>query len=192
MVASISEKNKETIERIAPSTEELRNKYGRQGSTRLTPEEVKQACMNLETEIEQLNQIKGILKFTFVLIAILFLWIITKMEWRTVRFDGLTLLIANILLLNFHWLFEWFTDKFEEGQNATVNIRIVMSIALLIIQPILFYIAYKWNKIELFQNLHKQKWISYIAIVFTVLSGLLALVIGIGILLTPDLSGNIS
>jgi hypothetical protein len=48
------------------------------------------------------------------------------------------------------------------------------------------------NEFEINNNLHKQKWISYSAIVLASLTLLLVLFIGIGVLFTPDLSGNIT
>jgi hypothetical protein len=73
-----------------------------------------------------------------------------------------------------------------------MNIRIGILIGTFIIPPILFYTVYRMNIIELSHKLHQQKWISYLAISFTIISLLLALIIGMGILFTPDLSGNIT
>lgn len=53
-------------------------------------------------------------------------------------------------------------------------------------------VAFTMNKRELRLHLHRQKWISYAALTSGVLSLILALIIGIGVLLTLDLSGNIS
>lgn len=190
MISFTADSNRETIERIAPATEELREKYRSSGLSRLSPEEIKEICAKLESQISRLDRLKKNLQIAEAFFAIILVWGLTKGPWQLQPFDGLTLLLLNTLLFGLHWLFIEFGNSFEEGNNATVYLRIYTGIGLLVVQPLLFYISYRWNRLELSRKLHRQKWISVAAIVLTAASGLLALIIGIGVLCTPDLSGN--
>lgn len=73
-----------------------------------------------------------------------------------------------------------------------MDLSIGIFVGTIIVLPILFFAAYRTNQHELALKLHRQKWVSYLSITFAVLSLLLALVIGVGVLMTPDLSGNIT
>jgi hypothetical protein len=77
---------------------------------------------------------------------------------------------------------------FEEGNNATIQSRVVIKVILLIITPLIFFTTYQLNQLEMRRNWHQEKWISNLAIFLMVFSGLLALVIGVGVLMTPDVS----
>ncbi len=189
MVFLTVEANKQTLERIDPLNTSLDYRNVR---PRLTVDEVNQITKNINADLHLLNPMKGILIVTAVCLIALLVASVAKSKWHTTRFDGLALIIITVLSLSFHWLFVFFNDKFENAHNATIYIRIATTATLVIIQPILFFVAYKWNRAEIQQHLHQQKWVSIVAIVLTVISVLIALTIGIGILATPDLSGNIS
>jgi lysylphosphatidylglycerol synthetase-like protein (DUF2156 family) len=189
MVFLTVEANKQTLERIDPLNTSLDYRNVR---PRLTVDEVNQITKNINADLRFLNPMKGILIVTAVCLIALLVASVVKSKWHTTRFDGLALIIIAILSLGFHWLFVFFNDTFENAHNATINIRIATTATLVIVQPLLFFVAYKWNRVELHKHLHQQKWVSIVAIGLTIISGLIALAIGIGILLTPDLSGNIS
>ena len=78
--------------------------------------------------------------------------------------------------------------QFEDGHNATSSIRITTEIIFLIISPLIFYATFKMNKFEISKNMHQEKWITNLALILFIISGLIALIIGIGILSTPDVS----
>jgi hypothetical protein len=189
MVFLTVEANKQTLERIDPLNTSLDYRNVR---PRLTVDAVNQITKNINADLRLLNPMKGILIVTAVCLIALLVAGVAKSKWETSRFDGLALIIIAILSLGFHWLFILFNDTFENAHNATIYIRIATTATLVIIQPILFFVAYKWNTVELHKHLHQQKWVSIVAIGLTIISGIIALAIGIGILLTPDLSGNIS
>jgi hypothetical protein len=191
IVCLIIESNKTTIDRIAPSTEELRLKAEKLGSLRLTKKEVKEICSRLNRELIQLDFMKRLITITIVTIIGIMLIGIYKFDFSVKSFDGLSLLVVALLLFGIHWLVDEFCEFFYEGPSAS-KIRIGTLIGTLIIHPILFYVAYSMNELEINNNLHKQKWISYSAIVLASLTFLLVLFIGIGVLFTPDLSGNIT
>ena len=191
MISFTADSNRETIERIAPCHGGTPRKYRSSGLSRLSPEEIKEICAKLESQISRLDRLKRICRLpkhfcNYTGVGTY------KRPWQLQPFDGLTLLLLNTLLFGLHWLFIEFGNSFEEGNNATVYLRIYTGIGLLVVQPLLFYISYRWNRLELSRKLHRQKWISVAAIVLTAASGLLALIIGIGVLCTPDLSGNIT
>jgi hypothetical protein len=186
------ESHRATIDRIAPSTQELREKAEKMGPLRLTENEVKDLCMQLNRELIHLANLKWVFASTIILILTLTLWGLSKFNFNATRFDGLCLLGVTLLLFGFHSLVYEFSGGFHGGHSASMDIRIAILIGTFIVPPVLFYIAYRMNKIELGRSLHNQKWISYMAIALTTLSLLLALIVGIGILFTPDLSGNIT
>lgn len=192
VVNSIIEYHRASIDRIAPSTKELREKTERMGSLRLTEKEVKEICQQLNSEIIQLDNLKWIFTSIIILILAFTIWGLIKFNLNVTRFDGLSLLVVTLLLFGFHSLVYEFSGGFYGGHNASMDIRIVILIGTFIVPPVLFYTSYRMNKIELIRNLHKQKWISYTTISLKVLSLLLALIVGIGALFTPNLSGNIS
>lgn len=191
-VVSIIESHRSTIDRIAPSTVELREKAERMGSLRLTEKEAKEICQQLNCEIIRLDNLKWIFTSIIILILAFTIWGIIKFNLNVKRFDGLSLLVVALLLLGFHSIVYEFSGGSYGGHNASIDIRIVILLGNFIVSPVLFYTSYRMNKIELSYNLHKHKWISYTALSLTVLGLFLAFIVGIGALFTPDLSGNIS
>ena len=181
-----------TIDRIAPSTEELREKAEKMGSLRLKEKEVKEICIQLDQELIHLGTLKRTFTFSIILILAFTILGLYKLNLNVTRFDGLSLFVFTLLLYGFYSFIYEFSGGFYGGHNASMDIRIGILIGTFIIPPILFYTVYRMNIIELSHNLHQQKWISYLAISFTIISLLLALIIGMGILFTPDLSGNIT
>jgi len=159
---------------------------------RLPPQKIEELKLTITAELQFLAYINyGVIIFALVVLLLL-IGVIAKTTWQTVRFGGLHLLIANLVLLQLHWLMDFVPSYFYAGTNATMDIGISTSIILLLLQPILFFVAFLWNKLELKKQLHQQRWISIVAITLAILSGLIALIIGISVLFTPDLSGNIT
>ena len=187
MVISTIEENEITLVSIDPSNKELEFKGLR---PRLTIDEVNQISKSINADLFLLKKMKGILIITSICLTILLLLIIKKSSWNTTRFDGLTLLFITILLFSLHWLLILFNNKFENGYNATINIRIVTEATLLIIQPILFFMAYKLNNMEISKKLHQYKWISFLSLILCIACTVITLIIGIGLLAAPDLGGN--
>lgn len=188
VVISTIESHKATIDRIAPSTEVLREKAEKMGPLRLTDKEVKDICIQLNRELIQLETLKKTFTFSIILILAFTVFGLYKFNFSITRFDGLSLLVISLLLLGHHWLVYEFSGVYYEGQSASMNIRIVVLFASFIISPFLFYTAHRLNKIELNLHLHAQKWVSYMAVTLTVLSLLSALVVGIGVSIIPDVS----
>ena len=189
MVTLTMDSISENYSRLSLPRDEYQSKYGHH---RLSEEEVLQITAMQREDMVQLNQLREFLQISAIAIPFLFLLGIYKDGEWTAPFDGLTLLVVNLLLFSFHWVPLWLIQDFEGGHNATIDSRLKISIALLITQPIFFFLAYRWNNAEISRNLHQQKWISAFALSLTLITGLLAFVIGIGILITPDLSGNIT
>jgi hypothetical protein len=193
VVCVIIESHKETIDQIAPATEELRIKAEKKyGKLRLTEKEVAEICNQLNRELVDLNNLKWLFSFVIAFIIVVTLLIRYQFKPSVIRFDGLSLLVVSLPAFGLHSLVYEFSGGFYGGHNAAMDISIGILIGTFIIPPMLFYTAYRMNELELNLHLHKQKWISYTAIIFTALSLLLALIVGIGVLATPDLSGNIS
>jgi uncharacterized membrane protein len=113
-----------------------------------------------------------------------------KPNFSVNKFDGITLMVYYILLVcTIFTVFKIFTDgQFEDGHSATSSIRISTESILVIITPLIFYASLKMNKFEISKNMHKEKWITNLALFLTLLSGLITIVIGIAILSTPDVS----
>lgn len=157
----------------------------------LAPEEIKKLTAEYKIDLTQLDSLKssaiGLVSFCGILVIAI---IVFKPDFSVKKFDGLTVMAAYTLLICATFtLFKIFIDgRFEDGHNATIGIRASIEIILLIITPLTFFTALKLNKFEISKNMHQAKWITNLAIVLAVLSGLIALVIGIAILSTPDVS----
>lgn len=192
VIVSTIEAHKATIDRIAPATEELRDKAQKMGPLRLTEEEVKVILQQLNSELIHLHHLKWAFIATTILILVTTLFAFLKFNFAISRYDGLTLLILTFLLFSFHSLVYEFSGNFYGGHNASMNVRTGILFGTFVVPPFLFYLAYRMNSTELSLNLHKQKWISYTAITLATICFVLALIVGIGVLTTPDLSGNIS
>jgi len=188
VVFSTIEYQKETVDRIAPSTEELKERARKMGDLRLTEKEVNDICIQLNRELIRLEHLKKTFILFIVLILTATLFGLYKFNFNVTRFDGLSLLVVTLLLVGFHSLVYEFSGGFYGGHNASMDIQVIILIGTCIIPPIFFYTAYRMNKIELNLHLHKEKWISYVAVTLTTLSLLLALIVGIGVLITPDVS----
>jgi hypothetical protein len=182
------ESHRATIDRIAPSTEELREKAEKMGYLRLTEKEVKDICLQLNQELIELDILKRTFIFSSIFILAFTIFGLYKFILNVTRFDGLSLLVIALLFFGFHWLVYEFSGVYYGGHSASMDIRILIFFGSFIIPPFLFYTAYRLNKIELNLHLHKQKWISYMAVALTILSLLLALIVGIGVLIIPDVS----
>ena len=157
----------------------------------LAPEEIKKLTAEYKIDLTQLDSLKSsaiaLVSFCGILVIEI---IVFKPDFSVKKFDGLTVMAAYTLLICATFtLFKIFIDgRFEDGNNATIGIRASIEIILLIITPLIFFTALKLNKFEISKNMHQAKWITNLAIVLAVLSGLIALVIGIGVLSTPDVS----
>jgi hypothetical protein len=185
----------ETIERTLFSQQKImridNDPFLKSSLSYLTPEGVNNLKLKYKIELIQLDHLKlsAIVLISFC--GILLLAIIAfKPDFSVKKFDAIKLMVAYILLLfTIFGLFKIFIDgQFEEGNNATNRVRISIVTILLIITPLIFFTTFKMNKLEIGKNMHQAKWITNLAIVLTIISGLIALVIGIGILLTPDIS----
>jgi hypothetical protein len=186
VVVSTISSHQARIDRIAPSTEELKEKARKMGLLRLSENEVKDICLRLNNELLQLNILKKTFTLSIILLLAFTLFGIYKFNLKVSRFDGLCLLVLSLLLIGLDWLVDQFSGVFYGGHNASISIW--MLFGTFIILPILFYIAFRLNNKELNLRLHEQKWISFIAFTLTIISLLLALIIGIAALLTPDVS----
>jgi len=157
----------------------------------LASEEIKKLTAEYKIDLTQLDSLKSsaiaLVSFCGILVIAI---IVFKPDFSVKKFDGLTVMAAYTLLICATFtLFKIFIDgRFEDGHNATIGIRASIEIILLIITPLIFFTALKLNKFEISKNMHQAKWITNLAIVLAVLSGLIALVIGIAILSTPDVS----
>jgi hypothetical protein len=156
----------------------------------LSNEDIKNLRLTYKVQLAQLDQLKS---YTIALITfcglLLISFITFKPNYSVKKFDGLTLMVSYILLIFILFtIFKIFIDEFEDGHNATSSIRINTEIILMIISPLIFYATLKMNKFEISKNMHQEKWITNLASVLFIISGLIALIIGIGILSTPDVS----
>lgn len=182
----------QTISWIAPATDEEQWEAKRRGTPRLTTTEIQETCRQLQEQTNKLNKGKWIFVGISLLLAMMITGILISGKNKMSRFDGLALLVAGIALISIHFVFEWFMENFENSHNPTINFRLSVELTILLMWPFLFYAAYRMNNTELTSNLHTHRWISKLAIVFCIISSLLLVVIGIGLLATPDLSGNIT
>jgi len=157
----------------------------------LAPEEISNLALRYKTELTQLEYLKSSTIGLISLCGILVIAIIGfKPDFSVKKFDGVIVMASYIVLVCIIFaIFKIFTDsQFEYGHNATIGIRISIEIILMIITPLIFFTTFKMNRLEIGKSMHQAKWITNLSIFLTVLTGLLALVIGIGVLLTPDVS----
>lgn len=157
----------------------------------LTPQEISKLTLKYTIEISQLSDLKSsaIVGITICGIAVIAL-IAFKPDFSVKKFDGLAVMSTYMLLICATYLvFNIFMDgKFTDGHNATIGIRAAIEIILLVVAPLIFFISLKMNQFEVSSKMHEAKWITRIALILTVVSGLIALVIGIAFLSTPDVS----
>jgi hypothetical protein len=157
----------------------------------LAPEEIKKLTAEYKIDLTQLDSLKSsaiaLVSFCGILVIAI---IVFKPDFSVKKFDGLTVMAAYTLLICATFtLFKIFIDgRFEDGHNATIGIRASIEIILMIITPLIFFTTFKMNRLEIGKNMHQAKWITNLSIFLTVLTGLLALVIGIAVLSTPDVS----
>ena len=157
----------------------------------LSTEDIKNLKLKYKIELTQLDHLKSNTIILISLSGILLLAIIAfKPNFSVNKFDGITLMVYYILLVcTIFTVFKIFTNgQFEDGHNATSSIRINTEFILVIITPLIFYASLKMNKLEISKNMHKEKWITNLALFLTLLSGFITIVIGIAILSTPDVS----
>ncbi|MGI9192442.1 MAG: hypothetical protein ACR2IL_09995 [Chitinophagaceae bacterium] len=157
----------------------------------LAPEEINKLTLRYKNELTNLDYLKSITIAIISLCGILVIAIIVfKPDFSVKKFDAITVMTVYTFLICITFtVFKIFTDgSFEDGHNATIKIRGTIKIILLITTPMIFFTALKLNKFEISKNMHQSKWITNLAIVLTLLSGLIAFVIGIGFLSTPDVS----
>jgi hypothetical protein len=157
----------------------------------LAPEEIKKLTAEYKIDLTQLDSLKSsaiaLVSFCGILVIAI---IVFKPDFSVKKFDGLTVMAAYTLLICATFtLFKIFIDgRFEDGHNATIGIRASIEIILMIITPLIFFTTFKMNRLEIGKNMHQAKWITNLSIFLTVLTGLLALVIRIAVLSTPDVS----
>jgi hypothetical protein len=184
----------ETIERTLFSQQKImridNDPFLKKSLSYLSNEDIKNLRLTYKVQLAQLDQLKS---YTIALITfcglLLISFITFKPNYSVKKFDGLTLMVSYILLIFILFtIFKIFIDEFEDGHNATSSIRINTEIILMIISPLIFYATLKMNKFEISKNMHQEKWITNLALVLFIISGLIALIIGIGILSTPDVS----
>lgn len=193
LVAAIADYNSQTIAWMAPKTEaELKNNEYR-GKVRLSQTEIDTIVGKLSHQIQELNQVKRELFWAIASIASAALIGMFFLKWNSYRFDGLLLFLLNLAVVPLPLFMEAFTSKFEEGNNATLQIRIAIEIVLLVLLPFLFYVAYRWNQHEIQCELHHQKWISMLALALVFITALVGVFLAIGMLFfTFNFSGGIS
>jgi len=161
-------------------------------NARLSPEEKSAVHEQALSDIARLESLRSHLQPVLaVLLGILTLLLI-RSDYRLRSFDGLALLLATLLTYGVHELLMEFAEGYDHGPNATLNLRIGITSGLIVLNPVFFYLAARWNKAEVRHQLHRQAWITVVGFTLAVLSGLAALALGIGLLMTPDLSGNIT
>jgi hypothetical protein len=184
----------ETIERTLFSQQKImridNDPFLKKSLSYLSNEDIKNLRLTYKVQLAQLDQLKS---YTIALITfcglLLISFITFKPNYSVKKFDGLTLMVSYILLIFILFtIFKIFIDEFEDGHNATSSIRINTEIILMIISPLIFYATLKMNKFEISKNMHQEKWITNLALILFIISGLIALIIGIGILSTPDVS----
>ncbi len=157
----------------------------------LTTEEINNLSIKYKVELTELEFLKSSsLSLIFICIIWLIIIISIKPDFSIKKFDSFTIIIAYIsLVFTLFAVFQMLIGgHFEFGHNATIRIRITIELIIMLINPLIFYTIFKLNKFEIEKNMHQGKWITNFAIVLTVLSGLIAFFIGIGLLLTPDVS----
>ncbi len=191
-IYSLVEEHRHSLARYAPSTEEELWKSERMGPVRLSKREVDELVLLWNRELIELERLQWIFTASFFIGVVFIFAILLKRGSMVKKFDGLFLWIITCCMVSVEWVIDVLSDKYYGGRNAIMDLSIGIFVGTIIVLPILFFAAYRMNQHELALKLHRQKWVSYLSITFAVLSLLLALVIGVGVLMTPDLSGNIT
>ncbi|HEY1040859.1 MAG TPA: hypothetical protein VGF30_15695 [Bacteroidia bacterium] len=159
----------------------------------LTAEERNRLISTYTLDLDRLNRLHITSVFVAALCIILLIVFVAAQNFSINPFDGLTLLLCTLfLILIIPCLFYIFNTQFENGHNGTIDASIAAGITLLLLSPLLFLTAYLLNVMEIKKVLHQQKWISVVSIVLMSIFTLIAMIIGVGVLFTPDLSGNIT
>ncbi len=157
----------------------------------LSKEEIEKIILQTNIEIIFLNHIKNISFIAILVCVTLSILLLLKIKLSLTKFNGLTLLIAVLFCLAMNtFLFAIFDSDFENGLNATVDLRVFSMAFFLVASPLMFWGSYKINQLEMSKELHSYKWISKLSLILFFVSLAIALVIGVGILRTPDLGGS--
>lgn len=125
---------------------------------------------------------------SFLLLA----WHLIRYRKGTYRYDALALIGFTLLSLGFMPALDWMTDVIPFSHNPSMEFRMSVFIAQFILTPALFFLAWRWNKSEITAGLHTQQWISILAFTLGTLSGIISIFIGLAVLFTPNLGGNIT
>lgn len=144
-----------------------------------------QVIENLQTPMKAMAGIAG---FCFLF----FVWHMIRYRNGFYAYDGLALVVLALLFNGITPFLQWMTDRILYAHNPTIKLRIAVMSIQIILSPALFFLAFYWNKTEMQLGLHQKRWISVLAFTFGLLSGMIALIIGLGLLMTPNLSGNIT
>lgn len=121
-----------------------------------------------------------------------FVWHMIRYRNGFYAYDGLVLVVLALLFNGITPFLQWMSDRILYAHNPTIKLRIAVMGVQTLLSPALFFLAFYWNKTEMKLGLHQKRWISVLAFTFGLLSGIIALIIGLGLLMTPDLSGNIT
>ena len=166
---------------------------GRQSNPyKLSISEIKSIQSDADHTIKRLKPLNDLFTFGALVGVIIIVWHLLNYQSGAYRFDGLTLLIVGLATLGVPLLQLHFAESYSGGVNATNNLRIWLNGFQLILLPVIFYWSYRLNKVEILNNLHQKKWISILSFTFFILFGIIAVVIGLGLLFKSYLYGKLN
>jgi len=158
----------------------------------LTPAEIHDLEIDMLEEQKELEFSTG-LSFWILVCGIIGAITLLLKKQNDNRYIGFWIMAAQLLLVVATiLLFQYFSGHFTDGSNAIIYPSIYTYSIILAAAPFLSLLAYKINNKEIDQGKHRAKWCSYLSLAVCIVTSLCLLILLFGLLLTPDLSGNIT
>ncbi len=152
---------------------------------------VHQQISQLRAEKKQLNTTlhKSRLIYKIFIIIQLIAFFYLTFKYKPSAFDGILvcsfpLISASFILMEFGYL----NNYFLEGERANDQLINSTFYLLFIFTPIFSYAGFQLNNREIQHKLHQQKWMSYLCLVFFIISSAVLIISLFGLLLVPDIS----
>lgn len=152
---------------------------------------VHQQISQLKDQQNQLNSALnkfGLIYRIFIVIQLIALFYLT-FKYKPSAFDGI--LVSSFPLISACFILMvsgYFNHQFLEGERANDQLIRSTFYLLFISTPIFSYAGFQLNNREIQHNLHQQKWMSYLCLVFFIISSAGLIISLFGLLLVPDIS----
>jgi hypothetical protein len=149
-----------------------------------------------KAEMNTLSKVsKGISILSMIACFLLIIKFIRERNFRFVheKNDGLYVMMFSLFLVIITYFISiYFLDGEWLSPNESQHLSLYYILTVFFLTPVLLSISYCLNKKELKKGWHSNRWKYRFSLYFLLLASALVLFFLLGILMTPDLSGNIT